>query len=129
MIGLVALYLELSAPGISVGGLIAGLCAVLFFWSRFLGGTSTWLEVLLFLAGTVFLVVEVFVIPGWGVSGLMGLVLILVSVVMASQEFVVPSTGRQWNQLVTTLLVILCAGCVFVNKPARHANRRKTAVA
>jgi membrane-bound serine protease (ClpP class) len=46
LIGLIALYIEASAPGIGIGGLVAGLCAVLFFWSRFLTGTSGWLEVI-----------------------------------------------------------------------------------
>ncbi len=114
IIGMVALYFELSAPGLGVGGLISGLCALLFFWSRFLGGTSTWLEVLLFLAGVVFLIVEIFVIPGWGVSGLLGLALVFCSAVMASQDFVVPASSRQWNQLLTTLLIMLCSGCVVI---------------
>ncbi|NUQ63558.1 MAG: peptidase, partial [Pirellulales bacterium] len=45
VVGLVALYIEFSAPGISIGGLTAGLCFTLFFWSRFMGGTAGWLEV------------------------------------------------------------------------------------
>ncbi|MGI9517645.1 MAG: NfeD family protein [Pirellulaceae bacterium] len=114
LIGLIALYFELSAPGIGAGGLIAGLCAVLFFWSRFFGGTSGWLEVILFLAGIVFLMMELFVIPGFGLAGFAGLVLLFVSVVMASQDFVVPETQMQWNQLLRTLLVILAATCVFI---------------
>ena len=36
-IGLIALVVELSAPGISVGGLTSLLCFSLFFWSRFFG--------------------------------------------------------------------------------------------
>jgi len=64
VIGLVALYVEFSAPGIGMGGLIAGLCFAIFFWSRFLGGTAGWLEVILFLAGVAFLAVELFVLPG-----------------------------------------------------------------
>ena len=51
LVGLIAFFAELSAPGIGFGGLLAGLCAALFFWSRFLGGTSTWLEIVLFAAG------------------------------------------------------------------------------
>lgn len=113
LVGLVALFSELSAPGIGVGGLTAALCAALFFWSRFLGGTSTWLEVVLFGAGIVFLLMEFFVIPGWGVSGIMGLMLLVASVFMASQDFVVPSNGRQWNQFLTSSLVMMCAGALF----------------
>ena len=72
VIGAIALYVELSAPGIGIGGLISGLCFTLFFWSRFLGGTAGWLEVILVLAGVAFLAVELFVIPGFGVAGVTG---------------------------------------------------------
>lgn len=113
VIGLIALLTELSAPGIGVGGLIAGLCAVLFFWSRFLGGTSGWLEVVLFAAGLVFLMMELFVIPGWGVSGIMGLLLTVCSIFMASQDFVMPSGSRQWNQFLTSALMLACSGALF----------------
>jgi membrane-bound serine protease (ClpP class) len=84
VIGLVALYVEFSAPGISIGGLMAVLCFSLFFWSRFLGGTAEVLEVVLFLAGVLFLSVEVFVLPGFGVAGITGLLLIGAGLVMAS---------------------------------------------
>lgn len=114
IVGLIALYIEFSAPGIGAGGLIAGLCAVLFFWSRFLGGTSGWLEVILFLAGLLFLIMEVFVIPGWGVSGFLGLLMVFGSVLMAGQEFVVPQDERQWSQLATSLLILLCSGCIVL---------------
>jgi len=61
LVGLIAFYFEMSAPGLGIGGLISGLCALLFFWSKFLGGTSGWLEVILFLAGLIFLFTEVFI--------------------------------------------------------------------
>ena len=88
IVGLIAAYFELAAPGIGIGGLIAGLCFGLFFWSRFLGGTAGWLEVLLFLSGIAFLLMELFVIPGFGVAGFIGILLVLTSVVMAGQRFV-----------------------------------------
>ena len=44
----------------------------LFFWSRYLGGTAGWLEVLLFVAGVTCLLLEIFVIPGFGIFGLGG---------------------------------------------------------
>ncbi len=113
VIGLIALYVEFSAPGIGVGGLIAGLCFALFFWSRFLGGTAGMLELILFAAGIVFLAVELFVLPGFGVAGISGLLLILVSVVMAGQHFIVPSTGRELSVTVTSLKVIAASAVVF----------------
>ena len=50
VIGLIGLYIEFLAPGISVAGLTALLCFGTFFWSHALGGTSGWLEVMLFCA-------------------------------------------------------------------------------
>jgi len=114
VIGLIALYIEFSAPGISIGGLIACLCFSLFFWSRFLGGTAGWLEVVLFACGVLFLVVELFVLPGFGVSGLTGLLLIVVSLILASQDFVIPQTGVQWETLGRTLIVVAGSGAVVV---------------
>ena len=112
VIGLIALYFEFAAPGISIGGLLAGLCFALFFWSRFLGGTSGWLEVVLFAAGGIFLAIELFVLPGFGIAGLLGLTLMLVSFVMAGQDFVSPRTTQEMNSLSRSLLVILFSGVV-----------------
>ena len=113
VVGLVALYVEFSVPGIGVGGLTAGLCFVLFFWSRFLGGTADWLEVILFAAGVVFLGVELFVLPGFGVAGLTGLLLLLASLILAGQDFIIPRTGRQLSTLAGTLRVVVASGGAF----------------
>jgi membrane-bound serine protease (ClpP class) len=113
VVGLVALYIELSAPGIGVGGLTAGLCFAIFFWSRFLGGTADMLDVILFAAGVAFLLVEIFVLPGFGVAGLSGMLLILASLVLASQSFFIPHTEQEWAQLTSTLLVMLVSGLIF----------------
>jgi len=107
IVGLVALYIEFSAPGIGFGGLLAGLCFSLFFWSCFLGGTAGWLEVLLFAAGIVFLAVELFVLPGFGVSGLTGVLLILSSLVMARHEFGIPNSGSEWSDILLSVLLAL----------------------
>jgi len=112
VIGLIALYVELSAPGIGIGGLVAGLCFALFFWSRFLGGTAGWLEVVLFVAGVAFLGVEIFLLPGFGVAGLSGILLLIVSLVLAMQDFVFPETGRELTIMTRTLGVILGSGLV-----------------
>ena len=114
LIGLLALYIEASAPGIGIGGLVAGFCAVLFFWSRFLSGTSGWLEVILFLAGLTFIALELFVIPGFGFPGLAGIVLVFASVLLASQSFVVPETAIEWNTLTSSALVMLTSGVLFL---------------
>ena len=112
--GLIALYIELSAPGISVGGLIAGLCFLLFFWARFLGGTAGWLEVILFVSGVAFIAAEIFVIPGFGVSGVAGILLLAVSMVLACQDFFIPVSRGDYSQLGAGMGVVLGSGVLFV---------------
>jgi membrane-bound serine protease (ClpP class) len=114
IIGLIALYVEFSLPGTWVGGLIAGLCFALFFWSRFLGGTAGWLELILFLAGLSFLAMELFVIPGFGVAGISGILLIIASVVMASQSFLIPHNTRELNVTLMQFGIVLTSGVLFL---------------
>ncbi len=106
IIGAVAVYVEMQIPGIGLGGFLAAVCFLLFFWSRFLGGTAGWLEVILFLGGISFLLLEVFVLPGFGIFGLGGGAMILISVILASQTFVLPRNEYQFAQLQRSLLMI-----------------------
>ena len=113
-IGLIALTLEVSAPGFGVGGLISVLCFSLFFWSRFLGGTSGWLEVTLFVVGLVFIAAELFVIPGFGVAGIGGITLVLGSLVMASRRAMIPENSEQMMTLGYDVLTVMGAFAGFV---------------
>ncbi len=106
VIGGAALYAELHTPGIGIGAFVATVCFAMFFWSRFLGGTAGWLEVILFMAGLCCLLVEVFVLPGFGVFGLGGGALILTSLVLASQTFLIPHNSYQFAQFQRTLLML-----------------------
>jgi membrane-bound ClpP family serine protease len=110
LIGFVALYVELHTPGIGVGGFVAMLCFVIFFWSQYLGGTAGWLEALLFVAGICCLLLEFFVIPGFGIFGLGGGALVLISLILASQTFVFPHNAYQFAQMQRSLLTVAGAG-------------------
>lgn len=110
MIGGFALYFELHTPGLGVGGFLATVCFVLFFWANYLGGTAGWLEVMLFLVGVACLLLELFVLPGFGVFGLGGGVLVILSFVLASQTFIVPRNPYQLAQFQQSMLTIAGAG-------------------
>jgi membrane-bound ClpP family serine protease len=108
-IGFFALYFELHTPGVGLGGFIATVCFLLFFWSRFLGGTAGWLEVLLFLAGVACLLLEIFGLPGFGIFGLGGGLLIIASLILASQTFVIPRNEYQVHQSMQSLMILIGA--------------------
>lgn len=109
-IGGFALISELSSPGLGIGGFLSAVCFVLYFWSNFLHGTAEVLEILLFLTGLACIAIEIFVIPGFGVFGLGGGALVVASLVLASQTFVLPSNDYQVRQLTRSLAVVTMAG-------------------
>jgi membrane-bound serine protease (ClpP class) len=112
--GMVGLFKELAAPGTFLGISIAALCFALFFWSRYLSGTSGMLELLLFIAGVAFLAMELFVLPGFGVAGMLGIGLLLGSLVLACQNFVVPHTERQLFTLSASVLLVAGSSLTFM---------------
>ena len=114
IVGLLALIIEFWMPGVGAGGLVAALCFAVFFWSHFLGGTAGWLEVILFATGVGFVMVEVFVFPGFGLAGLGGGLLVFLSLILACQSFVIPETDTQLNTLLQTLLVVLGSGAAVI---------------
>jgi len=109
LIGGAGLYIELHTPGFGLGGFVSMVAFIVYFWSQYLHGTSGWLEVMLFLAGLFCLAAEIFVLPGVGVLGLGGGLLVIASLVLASQSFVLPANDYQIRQLQWSLLGILAA--------------------
>lgn len=106
-VGFFMLVLELKLPGIGLPAIVSALAFLLYFWSSYLGGTADQLEILLFLVGLVCLALELFVFPGYGVFGMSGVLLVLVSVVMASHTFVWPSQDYEYKAMGKTLIQIL----------------------
>jgi len=106
LIGMVALYLEVTSPGFGVPGTIALVCFAIVFSASTLIGNMGSLELLLFLVGVVLLLVEIFIIPGFGVTGISGIVLILLALVLARQDFVIPEFDWQWNMFKKNLLYV-----------------------
>jgi membrane-bound serine protease (ClpP class) len=107
-VGVLCVYIEAHMPS-GLFAIPSIICFSLFFWSRFLGGTAGTLELVLFLLGLALLAVEIFLIPGFGVFGVSGILLTLASLVMASQTFSGISTTRAFDETVTSLTSIFGA--------------------
>ncbi len=76
------IWFELQAPGLGLPSIIALTAALLFFAPHYLEGLAAHWEILLFLAGIVLLMLEFFVIPGFGVAGISGIVLVIASLIL-----------------------------------------------
>lgn len=114
IVGLTGLYFEFMSPGHGIGALIGAACFLLLFWSHFLGGTGGWLSAVLFLLGLGCIAVEIFLLPGTVVPGLMGSVLVLASIIMVCQGFLIPETEADLHTLAGTMGMILGSCGVFV---------------
>ncbi len=77
------LYFELQTPGVGFAGGIAGIGAALFFAPHYMMGFVESWELVLFGIGVVLLLAEIFVIPGFGVAGISGLLLVVGSLFAA----------------------------------------------
>jgi membrane-bound serine protease (ClpP class) len=113
-LGFVGIYIELKTPGVGVGGVVAAVAFLLFFWAQYLGGTAGSLEILMFVSGIVLMLLEVFVVPGVGIFGLAGGLLVLFSLVLATQTFVLPHSKAELEQLTTSIAMIVTAGLGMV---------------
>jgi membrane-bound serine protease (ClpP class) len=82
-LGILGLVFEIKTGGFGLGGLLSLVSLGLFFGSSLILGLAGWEEVLLLGLGMIALAVEVFIIPGFGVAGIMGLLAIVASMVLA----------------------------------------------
>lgn len=72
----VALFLEMSHPGIGLPGAIAAVAMIALLAPPALMGMASWWEIGAIVVGIVLIGLEIFVIPGFGVPGVVGLLLL-----------------------------------------------------
>lgn len=97
LIGIGALYTEIKAPGFGIPGMIGIICLGLVFFSQYLVGLADYTELLVLLIGVLLLGVEIFMLPGFGVSGIAGLITIAAGLVLSFQGFVMPDPALPWQ--------------------------------
>ncbi len=75
--GMIGILVELRTPGFGFAGVLGIGSLALFFYGHWLVQLAGWEEVLLAAAGLVLLALEVFVIPGFGITGALGIAALL----------------------------------------------------
>jgi len=73
LLAMLGVYIELNTPGLGLPGLLAVVCVIIIIGSKYLVGLANWVEVAVFAIGVVFLLVELFIIPGFGIAGFIGI--------------------------------------------------------
>jgi membrane-bound serine protease (ClpP class) len=82
-LGILGLVMEIKAGAFGLGGLLSLVSLSLFFGSSFILGLAGWEEVLLLGLGLIALAVEAFILPGFGVAGVLGIVAVVGSMALA----------------------------------------------
>jgi membrane-bound serine protease (ClpP class) len=77
MIALLGVYIEFNTPGVGLPGLVAVICFVIIIGSKYMVGLANWVEVVLFVVGILLLLVEIFVLPGFGIAGILGIICVM----------------------------------------------------
>ena len=115
-VGLLGILVEIRTPGFGVPGFVGLLSFALLFWGHWLVQLAGWEELLLVGAGTLLIGAEVFVIPGFGVAGIAGVVALVAGLGMtlvgagATTSMVIGALGR----VGISLLLALGGGLVLL---------------
>ncbi len=115
-IGMLGIIVGVRTGGFGIAGGVGVASLALFFWGHWLVQLAGWEELLLAVSGVILLVVEIFVIPGFGFAGVLGIVAILAGLILSligagdTTEVVLMATGR----VVFSLLIALVASLVML---------------
>ncbi|WP_080905734.1 NfeD family protein [Parabacteroides sp. Marseille-P3160] len=77
------IYFEMQSPGLGFPSIVAILGAVLYFLPLYIEGLAANWEILLFIIGLILIAIEIFVVPGFGVPGIAGGILVVGGLILS----------------------------------------------
>lgn len=115
-VGILGIMLEMRVPGFGVPGALGLMCLALFFWGHALVQLAGLEEFLLVGLGLILVGLEIFVIPGFGMAGILGILAL-----MGGLGLSLIGTGASWDSMLSALgqvafsiLVAIIATLIFV---------------
>jgi len=122
MMMLGGLYFELQSPGFGFAGSISAVGAVLFFSPLYIMGLAESWEIVIFVIGVILIIVEIFVIPGFGLVGAAGISAVIFSLGAA----LIGNVGLNFPELhlisraIWTLAITLILTILLISSVARY---------
>ncbi|MGM0602133.1 MAG: NfeD family protein [Bacillota bacterium] len=107
--GFSGLIFEMLTPGFGIGGTVGIISFLLFFAGHLFVGSAGWGLMLLFLLGIILIILEVFVIPGFGVAGISG-----IAAVMTSLFFFFPDKSTAVNVLASVMIMTVLSAVILI---------------
>jgi len=109
------IFVEIRTPGIGLPLVTAIAGALLYFAPAYLGHLVSYWEILLFIVGLVLIGVEIFVIPGFGVCGISGIIAVVMSLAFAMVD---NADLFHWDGSLNLQPVIMPLGIVILSASA-----------
>lgn len=133
------IYFELQTPGIGFALVVSVVSSILYFSPLYIDGLAANWEVVLFFLGIILLFMEIFVIPGFGVAGVLGIIFVFVGLILAllSNDIFDFNTvdNQDYTRALLTVLIgllvggvstILLASRIGVNGPLKRIALEKS---
>jgi len=113
------IYFELQTPGVGFPILAAVVAGILYLVPYYLNGLAANWEIILFFVGLILIAVEVFVIPGFGLAGIAGVICTItgLALVMVNNDwfdFTLVPSGEIFTAFLTTITGILLGFLIMV---------------
>ncbi|PPL02404.1 NfeD family protein [Parapedobacter indicus] len=113
------IYFEMQTPGIGFALVVAVIAAMLFFAPLYIQGLADNWEIALFIAGIVLILLELFVIPGFGVAGILGIICLVCGLAFSMVvndyfNFSISEPGRLFNSFLLVIASMVTATILMV---------------
>lgn len=136
MIIIGGIYFELQTPGLGFPSIAALTAAILYFAPLYIDGLAANWEILVFIIGILLVAAEIFIIPGFGVTGISGIILIVGGLIMAlldNRDFNFEGVSeKELGEATLTVLIGLVVGIILMmwlsNKIGQKGILRKMAL-
>lgn len=77
------IYFEMQTPGLGFPSAAAVVAAILYFAPLYLDGLAQNWEILIFVLGLILIIAEIFVIPGFGIAGISGIIFLVAGLTLS----------------------------------------------
>lgn len=113
------IYFEMQTPGIGFALVVAIIAAALFFAPLYIQGLADNWEIALFVVGIVLIVLELFVIPGFGVAGILGIICLVCGLAFSMVindyfDFSIAEPGMLFNSFLLVIASMVVATILMV---------------
>lgn len=109
MLIVAGIYFELQTPGVTFPIVLAIAAAVLYFAPLYLNGFAQHWEIIVFVIGVLLIALEIFVIPGFGITGITGIAMVVLGLTFAMIDNSVFEFGfsKAFTEVFRSLLLVL----------------------